>query len=355
MFDNYFNKIIKSSSIPNRVSNKSTYNEWFDKWRVFGAKPNKKAYQIYSHFMGDNVNIVPNDIARNYIEPVLTPEDVQPFYNDKNSFSMFLPADIMPKTYFRSMNGLLYDGDYNSVREDDFYKLFDDAERLLVKPSRELGGKGVSVFDKKDGKFIDSEGHTLSLPYLLQTYGRNFIVQEYLKQSPFMAQFNESSLNTIRIATHRSVVSGEIVILGAFIRIGGKGSIVDNISSGGSSVSIDNNGKLGKYAYDKYRRRSKIHNGINFYDNEFVIPNFEKVKDLVTKVAKCMPHMSLFANDVAIDENGEVKLIEVNTMQFAYTFYQVSGHPAFGEHTDDVIRYCLKEKDYFKIGLTQLY
>ena len=56
-----------------------------------------------------------------------------------------------------------------------------------------------------------------------------------------------------------------------------------------------------------------------------------------------MPHMSLFANDVAIDHTGTPRLIEVNTIQFSYWLYQFNGKPVFGPYTDELIEYCLKE------------
>ena len=53
--------------------------------------------------------------------------------------------------------------------------------------------------------------------------------------------------------------------------------------------------------------------------------------------------MSLFANDVAIDENGNPRLIEVNTIQFSYWLYQFNSKSIFGKGTDDLLLYCLAE------------
>jgi hypothetical protein len=160
-----------------------------------------------------------------------------------------------------------------------------------------------------------------------------------------MAQFNPTSVNTLRIAVYRDVKTGALEVIGAVIRIGGKGSFVDNICSGGSFIYVDNNGKLSNFACNEHGNTYKIHNGIDFEKNEFVIPDFEKIKQFVFEVAKRMPHMNLFANDVAIDENGSPKLIEVNTIMFSYWLYQFFGKPVFGEHTDEIIEYCLKENE----------
>ena len=329
------------------IQDKQGLNKWSKKWSIFGGKPNPEMYKFFHHYMGDNENIVPGDISQNFIEPILTPQEFQPFYNDKNSFGVIIPKEMMPKTYLRSVNGVIYDGDYNNIDKSKFNDLFADETKIIVKPSRDMGGHGISLFSRnsKDEAFTDNEGNKLSIDFLVQRYKNNFLVQECLKQSPFMAQFNPTSVNTIRLGVYRDVKTGELRIMDGVLRIGGKGAVVDNITSGGSSAPIDvTNGKLGKYTCDISRVKRSIYNDINFADNEFIIPNWNKVRTLVLEVAKRMPHMSLFANDVALDEHNEPKLIEVNTTNFTYTIYQVNGKPFYREYTDDVIQHCYKHQ-----------
>lgn len=345
MFENYFARIICVNKFPNKVD-QVLVNDWERKWGVFGMNPSSKSFVAYNKFMNGNKNTVPNEIARNFIEPILTPEEYQPFYNDKNSFGIIIPKELMPKTYLRSINGILYDGDYNPIRAQEVDKLFESAEKLIVKPSKDMGGHGVSLFSKMkdlDG-FYDSNNNKLTVDFLLSNYDRNFLVQECMKQSSYMSQFNPTSVNTIRIATYRDVHTGDIRILGAVLRIGGKGAFIDNACSGGSFVSVDENGCLGKYVCTQYGETAEIYNDINFSTSTFIIPKYDKIKAFVKTIAQRLPHMSLFANDIAIDENGDPKLIEVNTTDFSYWFYQFNGKPVFGEYTDDVIQYALKEQ-----------
>lgn len=344
MFESFFRKIMKQNpdNINNPINNPA-YDSWFAKWSVFGFAPTPLAWKAFAPYMNDNIDFVPNDVARSFIEPVLTPEAYQPFYNDKNSFGLFLDKSWMPKTYFRSMNGVLYDEDYGTVRPEDFLQLFDGVDRLVVKPAKDMGGKGVALFKRDGVSFKDSAGNILDLQYLKKTYKKDFLIQECLTQNDYMSQFNPSSINTIRVATYRDVKTGNIEFLGAVLRIGGKGSFVDNACSGGSFVYVNADGTLGKYACNEYGQTSSVYNDIDFANNEFVIPNFEEIKQFVYKVARRMPHMSLFANDVAIDHTGTPRLIEVNTIQFSYWLYQFNGKPVFGPYTDELIEYCLKE------------
>lgn len=346
MFENYFKRIIKNNPNIDIPCNNEKLSEWFNKWNVFGYAPTEYCWRAFHTYVKENINLVPNDIGRNFIEPILTPEEFQPFYNDKNSFGLFLDKEWLPKTYFRSMKGMLYNGEYEAVQREDFMSLFNGLDKLVVKPAKDMGGKGITLFVRNEnGIFVDDKNNELTLSYLERTYKTEYLIQECMKQNEYMSQFNSSSVNTLRVAVYRDVKTGKIDVIGALIRIGGKGSFVDNICSGGSFVYIDENGKLGNFACNEIGNTYKIHNDIDFSKNEFIIPDFDKVKRFVCNVAKRMPHMNLFANDVAIDENGCLKLIEVNTIQFSYWLYQFNGKPVFGKYTDDIIEYCLKENE----------
>ncbi len=356
MFNTFFRKIIEQNPQTKGSYDKESLQKWRKKWSIFGMKPNDNLYLFYRCNIGDNEDIVPNDIARSYIEPILTPQEFQPFYNDKNSFGIFIDKNMMPRTYFRSMNGMLYDEDYRAVKGTDFEEIIKDAKELLVKPSKEMGGKGISVFNRINDKFVDKDNNVLSFDYLNCTYKSNYLVQERIKQSPFMAQFNSTSVNTLRIAVYRDVTCGDLIILGGFFRIGGKGALVDNITSGGASVPIDvETGRLGDYASDKTRVKHSTYNDINFETTTFEIPNWNKIVEFVKEIARRMPHMSLFANDVALDEENNPILIEVNTIDFSYTSYQVSGIPFFKEYTDELIKYCIRKNQNIKPDLIMKY
>ena len=170
-----------------------------------------------------------------------------------------------------------------------------------------------------------------------------------------MAQFNPTSINTLRIATYRDVKTGNIIILGALLRMGKRGAFVDNVTSGGAFVSVDENGKLGKKVLcDVYGHTTSVYNDIDFSNREFVIPNYDKVKSFVLRIAKRMPHMSLFANDVFIDESGNPKLMEVNTTHISCRLFQFF-QPMFGVYTDDLIAYCKKEMSNVRMGTVLKY
>lgn len=325
--------------------------EFIQQWSLLDKQVSPLSYRFYSKYIGFDKDIVPPDVARNYIEPVLNAGDCIKFYNDKNSFHLFLDPKDMPKVLFRSMKYRRYDGDYNPVQIEEFEQCFIGEERVIVKPAKDLGGRGVNIFERVNGKFVNREGAELTLSYLTAHYKTDYLIQSCFIQSPYIAQFNPSSVNTIRVNTYRDVNTGEIHVLGAALRIGAKGANVDNASSGGGIIAVDENGKLGQCVYNKYGRGTSVYNDIDFASNEYVIPNFSEVKKFARKITTRLPHMGLLALDVVLDATNTPKLIEVNSSSFSVKFLQLTQHPVFGKYTADVINYCKQHKSEIGTGV----
>lgn len=326
-------------------------DSFLQRWRVLDRHVSPMAYRFYSNYIGRSVDIVPADTARQYIEPILNYGDCEKFYSDKNSFGLFINPNDMPKTLFRSIGYKLYDGDYNAVAPDNLNQCFDGVSKIIVKPAKDLGGHGIMFFERNDGGFFNTKGQLLTIELLEQTYKTEFLIQECFVQSDYIAQFNPTSVNTIRVNTYRDVKTGEIHILGAALRIGAKGSKVDNATSGGVIIGIDDNGTLKKCVYDKYGRKYTYYNDIDFSKQEFTIPHFNEVKAFARKITTRLPHMRLLALDIVLDSSNIPKLIEVNCNNFSEKFLQLTKQPVFGEHTNDIIDYCVEHKKYISIGI----
>ena len=194
--------------------------KFINRWKKLDNKVSTMAYRLYSNFIGNNPDIVPEDTARQYIEPILNFGDCEKFYSDKNSFGLFINPEDMPKTLFRSIGYKLYDGNYNNVIKENFDYCFANQDKVVVKPAKDLGGHGITFFERIDGTLVNCDGQTLTLDYLLTSYKTDFLIQECFAQSSYMSQFNPSSVNTIRVNTYRDVNTGEIHVLGAALRIG---------------------------------------------------------------------------------------------------------------------------------------
>lgn len=334
---------------------KNTYRQgeelFIKTWSTLDKHVSPMAYRFYANYIGERPDIAPSDVVRQYIEPILNQGECVKFYNDKNSFSLFIDQEDMPKTLFRSMGYKLYNGEYNAVTKSNFHKCFDGFNQIIVKPAKELGGRGITFFERKNDILINDENIELSLEYLEKTYNTDFLIQECFIQSDALSLFNSTSINTIRINTYRDIQTGEIHILGAALRIGSKGARVDNATAGGVIIGIDDNGKLANCAYDKYGRSRTMHNNIDFSKTIFTIPNFNNVKEFAIKITKRLPHMRLLALDIVLDTKNNPKLIEVNSNNFSDKFLQLTKQPVFGEFTDNIIKYCIENKKFINVGL----
>lgn len=334
--------------------------EWLKRWSVLG-KTDIIFYRYYSRFIGDNLGILPDDLMHNVIEPILNPMRFRGLYADKNMFDKLLRPyfveKITPLTLIRCINGGLYDEEYCAVESDDFISIIQSskASYLAVKPSIDSSsGNNILFFYKKDDTYYLKDTNTeISSALLLQKLGNNFIIQEGLKQSVFMGQFNPTSINTLRIATYKSVKDEKSIVLNGVLRIGKKGSSVDNLHAGGFMVGIWPDGELRDFCSDQYGNKFIEFNGINFDQQKFYIPNYEEIKDFARQVAACIPHQRVLALDIMLDEDNHPKLIEYNNCAFSVWVFQQTIGTVFGPYTDEVIDYCQQHrKEATRIYLT---
>lgn len=335
----------------------------YAKWiRSYGFKPAKSDFMLFYPYLNHleyGWKIVPAYVVHNYINPILNPIEMRGFYEDKNSFEKLI-SNCLPHALLKRIHGRFYNADYVSVdiqTEADLVKVLECHNKIIVKPSVESSsGNGIKFFTKKDDSWISaSDGEKLSIELLDKEWGDDFIIQEVLTQSSFMSQFNPSSINTLRMVTYRSVVDDEVSLLWAIIRIGGAGSFVDNAHSGGVYVGVDADGKLNHYVCNQYGEVFYEHNGVDFKNTDFVVPDYDKIVDFVKDAANKVLHHRLIAFDVAVDGNNEYKIIEFNLRGFSGWLGEFSGFLKFGDKADEILKYCSRQKHlakkvFFQIG-----
>ena len=188
--------------------------------------------------------------------------------------------------------------------------------------------------------------------YLDRYFGRDYVVQKAMNQSPFTRQFCKTSVNTIRMAVYRSVKTNRPYVVNAIIRMGKDGSLVDNAHAGGMFVGVNSEGILGKYVCNQYGEKMTVFNGIDFQTNTYQIPNYDKIKSFAELVASALPHQRLLALDIILDENSEPVLLEYNIRAFSVWLFQFTSGVGFGNFTDEIIEYCrLHKKEATRISV----
>ena len=344
------NRIISSVG---KNRNCSRLDEWKKKWSVLG-RVNQDYYRVFSQYIGEDINIVPDDICHNVIEPILNPKRFLSAYEDKCLFDKMLWSsfcdNITPYTFVKNIGGANFDINYSPIESINqvIREIPQEITTLIIKKSLDSSsGRGVAFVKRdKKGVFVDfSTGEEFSEQYLNKYFKQNFVVQKAMTQAPFMRQFCRTSVNTIRMAVYRSVKTNTPHVINTIIRIGKDGSLVDNAHAGGMFVGVNNDGVLGKYVCNQYGEKEVIFNNVNFSASEFKIPNYDRVKEFAEKVANALPHQRLLALDVMLDENNNPVLLEYNIRAFSVWLFQFTNGAGFGEFTDEIIEYCKERKN----------
>jgi hypothetical protein len=172
-----------------------------------------------------------------------------------------------------------------------------------------------------------------------------FLFQETVLQHPALNILNPSCLNTIRIDTFIDN-AGDINVVSALIRMSITNLHIDNVNAGGCYVGIlSETGRLKRLGYPSIKNGGvKIlteHPITKTVFENFFVPYYPQVRELVIKAAGFMPGLRLIGWDVGIGESGPV-LIEGNSN------YEVSGSDlAYGGYLiNPVFRKALHEIKY---------
>jgi len=212
-----------------------------------------------------------------------------------------------------------------------------DSDKLIVKPSRGKGGKGV-VLIERDGHTIRVRARDGVLALDDFRITEPMVVQEYVTQHSTLAEIARS-VNTIRIETLLTKCD-EVLFLGAFIRFGLGPSPVDNQSSGGLSVGVDlSTGRLFETAMDGRGVRFLSHPGSQVTFADVTVPFWHDVIAVAERLQRCFPYYRLLGPDIAVTNEGPV-IIEVNAtpdhagleMDFGPTFKSRKAWLAFKEY-----------------------
>ncbi len=299
---------------------------------------------------------LPDNVYFTTIDPLLNDKQMAWGYSEKGSYARLYGIDNEPVSIMRNMNGLFCDFKCQLIQEPEDYltQKLKTYRKILVKPSIDSwGGHNVLVFQKneKDKWCCINDEVDLSLKNLQKYYSKNYTIQEYVEQHPFYKKFNPSSFNTFRIYVYRSPVDEKPHVLQTFLRVGGKGSVVDNLKSGGVAIYVNPDGT---FRHGFTRRLEKI----DFLPNEPSVKltevgkalGLESMHDLVMKLALKMPYTRLVAFDINIDVTGSLRLIELNASNIGM-MPQFFGVSFFGPFTQEVIEYCRRQKkvDFLRI------
>lgn len=190
----------------------------------------------------------------------------------------------------------------------------------VVKGTEDSHGEGVVVakeisYEEHDAVLVLHDGSTTRLTEILTRSPK--IIEGLVEQTSQFAQFNATSVNTVRFMT-TLYPNGDAKVIAAFAKIGRAGSCVDNAGSGGNvDVCIDvATGEITQAVrYDGVRRVSRIthHPDSGARLEGAVVEHWVEIKAAVERYQQRFPWCKAAGWDVAITDDGPV-VIEVNDM-----------------------------------------
>ena len=318
---------LKESGIPKLKLNSSQKAEIDKIYKKYGYKytydTHILAYSVTGKF---DARILPEDMYRSNLELKLNNVDQKFVMSDKNYFELYMPEVKFPEVIIRNIDGVFYDTDRNMITKEEAEKLISEHEKVVLKPSVDNGfGKGVELIET--GKINATERS-----------GKDYLVQKLILQHPALSEFNESSVNVVRIVT--MFIGGKVFPISAAFRFGGEGAFADNSVTkdgrGMTVVGIDNDGKLKENGYFSCGILVKeTAKGIGFLGKE--IPKFKEMIDIAIKQHSKFPTIRIVGWDFTVDRDENVVVVEYNIKYPGVLYYQWVNGPLFGDRTEEIL------------------
>lgn len=243
-------------------------------------------------------------------------------FNDKNYIPYFEDKAIFNKKFNKFMKrewtlvgeGRVYGNIVNSsLTEDDcvtgigkeeFKKFLENKDFVMVKPLDLSCGKGIEKI-----KVSEYESDEL-YDYLVSN--NKPLVEEVVVQDETMNLLSSDSVNTIRAIT--ILKDDKLTIVSGGIRMGKKGSFVDNFNNGGISTVYDfKTGVILSDGFDKDRNvfETVPESGVKL--KGFQIPRWNEVLAMLEEAARVVPEVGYVGWDVCISKDNGPLLIEGNS------------------------------------------
>lgn len=243
------------------------------------------------------------------------------YFNDKAQ-----TYELFKERYNREAIAIETQADY------DKFKAFVSKHPVFVKKQVYLAqGQSVELVDlSKIGK---SEKELFDE---LIAAGKH-ILEERIIQSPEMAAFNESSVNTVRAITFNTKHGFKVPY--CMIRTGRPGAFVDNSGGGGIQAEIDfETGTVISDAYDEHGGKYTAHPASGTVFKGYTFPDWDQLKELIFTCAAKVPQVKFIGWDLAHTRDGWV-IVEGNENCYIIAVQQIRDkgmRPVFEELMSDM-------------------
>lgn len=198
-------------------------------------------------------------------------------------------------------------------------------QRLCIKPLEGWGGVGVriGVVEVRDAGPVfcqDANGGEMDANAVWSAYttdqGKDgFIVEAHVAQARFVSELNPTSLNTLRVWALQGA-SGDVDVIGAYLRVGRVGAVVDNASGGGLMCPVTLDTGTLQAAISKqspYREMLVAHPDHGVRLAGVVVEQWSDILAFCKHTLASLPQTQFAGLDIAVTDSGPL-LIEANVV-----------------------------------------
>lgn len=301
--------------------------KWPDQYKKI-KNDSLKTCLRYQHLIRNaDRNVVVSDILFCYFVYGFLPEEYF-YYSLEDTDDFYKQSFISDRDRNKivySLNDIIDMGIFfDKWKTYDFYKKYYHREAVLIKNQNDklifeqfilkyprFVKKKVNLSRGESVELIDTHNVDLANIFKKICQDAPCILEEVIVQEKPLSKLNESSVNTVRCISFQK--EGETLIPFCFLKIGQKGSFVDNGGAGGILVGIDTeSGILDTDGIDENCKIYKKHPDSGICFKGYQLPDWKNAKLLVKELMKEMQSMKYIGWDLAYTDKGWV-VVEGNS------------------------------------------
>ncbi|MBR3786073.1 MAG: hypothetical protein IKJ77_06695 [Firmicutes bacterium] len=257
-----------------------------------------EAEYVSFHFVGKTIEEKReflSDVERMRIIKTLNRWDCFDHLDDK-----FLTYSRLKKYYRRKALFVTSKEDY------DKFKWFCLGKKtVVIKPYSESMGRGIRPLQLKGKKSRKKQFEKLCAEY------DSFIVEDLIKPHETIRALNPDSVNTVRVVTYFD--GRKTIIHDTFMKVGKKGSFVDNGGAGGIFVSVNpETGTFKSAGCDENGVVYETHPDTGIRFNGYQLPDWKQARKLAMKLSTKVPGINYIGWDFTYTEKGKWIIVEGN-------------------------------------------
>lgn len=202
---------------------------------------------------------------------------------------------------------------------DCFRKMALSVRKLIFKPNDKALGSGIFIAD------VNTEEEAKQAFEKIIAKGGAWIVEERIIQDDQMAQWNFSSVNSVRVLSFLN--KDGFFIITPFLRTGRSGSVVDNAGAGGVFANVDyRTGIVESDGIDERGTYYTAHPDSKIIFKGWQIPKWDALMKTVESIHKTvMPGHLYIGWDFALSKEKGWTVIEANWGQFVNQYIDKRG------------------------------